>query len=125
MLFLEALVERSIKEAIEQGQFDNLPGAGRPLLLDDDSLVPENLRMSYRIMKMSGYLPEELQLRQDALNLQTLIIHATNTEERNGYHAELTLVKTKLVHAGFTIDFLDKSDYADAVKERLLKRNCK
>jgi hypothetical protein len=34
----EPLVERLIREARERGEFDDLPGAGRPLDLDDDEL---------------------------------------------------------------------------------------
>ena len=49
------LAERKIEEAIERGEFDDLPGAGRPLDLDDlDPLLPEELRMAYRILKNAG-----------------------------------------------------------------------
>jgi len=55
MLALELLAERKIAEAIERGEFDGLPGAGKPLHLDDDPLVPEELRMAYRILRNAGY----------------------------------------------------------------------
>jgi hypothetical protein len=61
MLALELLVERKIEEAIARGEFDDLPGAGRPLELDDDPLVPEDLRVAYRILKNAGYVPPEVQ----------------------------------------------------------------
>lgn len=32
----ESWIDRQIREAIERGEFDNLPGAGKPLHLDDD-----------------------------------------------------------------------------------------
>jgi Domain of unknown function (DUF1992) len=57
---LDALVERRIETAIARGEFDNLPGAGRPLAFDDDPLVPEELRVAYRLLKNSGYVPPEL-----------------------------------------------------------------
>ncbi len=56
---LAALVERRIEEAVARGEFDDLPGAGRPLDLDDDLLVPEELRVAHRILKNSGYVPPE------------------------------------------------------------------
>ena len=59
-LGLDALVERRIQAAIAHGEFDNLPGAGRPLDLDDDRLVPEELRVAYRLLKNAGYVPPEL-----------------------------------------------------------------
>jgi Domain of unknown function (DUF1992) len=55
MLALELLAERKIAEAIERGEFDDLPGAGKPLELEDDPLVPEELRMAYRILRNAGY----------------------------------------------------------------------
>lgn len=53
------LAERRIEEAIERGEFDDLPGAGQPLDLDDlDPLLPEELRMAYRILKNAGMSAE-------------------------------------------------------------------
>ena len=51
---LDLLAERKIAEAILRGELDNLPGAGRPLELDDDALVPEDLRIALRILKNAG-----------------------------------------------------------------------
>ena len=46
------LAERRIEEAVARGELDNLPGAGRPLDLDDeDPLWPEEVRMAKRILK--------------------------------------------------------------------------
>jgi hypothetical protein len=58
---LDALVERRIAEAIARGEFDDLPGSGRPLPLDDDPLVPEEQRVAHRILKNAGYIPPELE----------------------------------------------------------------
>ena len=60
MLALELLAERKIAEAVSRGEFDALPGAGRPLDLEDDALVPEELRMAYRILKNAGFTPKEV-----------------------------------------------------------------
>jgi hypothetical protein len=58
---LTALVERRIEEAVARGEFDHLPGAGRPLDLDDDLLVPEELRVANRILRNAGYVPPDAQ----------------------------------------------------------------
>ena len=59
MLALEWIAERRIEKAVSQGELDNLPGAGRPLELDDDALVPEDMRMAHRILKNADVpLPE-------------------------------------------------------------------
>jgi hypothetical protein len=54
MLIFELLAEKKILEAASRGELDDLPGAGRPLDLEDDALVPEDLRMASRILKNAG-----------------------------------------------------------------------
>jgi hypothetical protein len=56
----DLLAERRIAEAIARGELDGLPGAGRPLELDDDSLVPQELRAAHRILKNAGIAPPEV-----------------------------------------------------------------
>ena len=57
---LEFLAERKISQAIADGELDGLPGEGKPLDLDDDALVPEDLRLAYRILKNAGVTPPEV-----------------------------------------------------------------
>jgi hypothetical protein len=54
---LDFLVEQRLEEAVSRGELSNLPGEGRPLELDDDPLVPEELRLAYRILKNAGFDP--------------------------------------------------------------------
>jgi DnaJ-like protein len=56
---LDFLVERRLLEAVSRGELENLPGEGRPLELDDDALIPEDLRAAYRILKNAGFVPPE------------------------------------------------------------------
>lgn len=44
MMFIDKIAERHILEAESRGEFDNLPGAEKPLTLNDDSQVPAELR---------------------------------------------------------------------------------
>lgn len=53
------MAEQKIAEAMAKGEFDHLPGAGKPLVIEDLSHVPEELRMSYKLLKNAGILPEE------------------------------------------------------------------
>ena len=57
----ETLIEQRIREATERGEFEGLPGAGKPIELDDDLLVPEEVRVAHRILKNAGYVPPEAQ----------------------------------------------------------------
>ena len=48
-------IEEHIRRAIEQGKFDNLPGEGKPLTLDDNPYEDPEWRMAYRLLRESGY----------------------------------------------------------------------
>lgn len=82
MLLLDQITETRIREAMGRGEFDNLPGQGQPLSLDDDRLVPESLRAAYRILKNAGYLPPELEIRREIRNIEQLLIITEDETER-------------------------------------------
>jgi hypothetical protein len=66
------IAEEKIKQAMKDGEFDRLPGMGKPLKLDDLSGIPEELRMAYRIMKNAGYTEEETNVRKELMNIEDL-----------------------------------------------------
>lgn len=72
MDIFELIAERRIREAMERGEFDNLPLKGKPLPPDDERVPPE-LRMAYKILKNANVLPEELELKKSIHSLQELI----------------------------------------------------
>jgi len=74
MSSLDAIAERRIREAQERGEFDDLPGAGAPLELDDDALVPEDLRAAYRVLKNAGFLPAELEIHSEIREIEQLLL---------------------------------------------------
>ena len=51
------IADRKIEEAMEEGAFDQLAGAGRPLDLEEDPLVDPALRMAHRLLKNNGFAP--------------------------------------------------------------------
>jgi hypothetical protein len=69
---LEFLAERKIADAVSRGELDNLPGAGRPLELKDDALVPEELRLAFRILKNAGFVPPEVETLNEIAQLERL-----------------------------------------------------
>jgi hypothetical protein len=58
----QGIVDEIIREAMKQGEFEGLPGAGKPLELEDDMHVPEDLRLAHRILKQNGMTPEWIAL---------------------------------------------------------------
>ncbi len=65
MHFLELIAEQKIAEAERSGALRDLPGAGLPLDLYEDPLIPEDLRMAYRILKNAGIVPQEVTMLRD------------------------------------------------------------
>ncbi|PKL75243.1 MAG: DUF1992 domain-containing protein [Candidatus Melainabacteria bacterium HGW-Melainabacteria-1] len=76
----EHTIEQKIREAQSRGEFENLPGSGQPLQFEDQSDVPPESRMAYRLLKNAGYVPEDIQLRKDLYALQALIEETPLTE---------------------------------------------
>jgi DnaJ family protein C protein 28 len=63
----EDYVSEQIREAMERGEFDNLPGAGKPLNLDIDPYAGEKA-MGYHLLKTHGYAPKEVELAKEIRN---------------------------------------------------------
>ena len=76
---LHEIAEAKIKEALDAGLFDDLPGRGRPLVFDEPSGVAPELRAAYSLLKGANCLPEELELQQSLVRLRDLIA-ATDDE---------------------------------------------
>jgi TusA-related sulfurtransferase len=76
------IVEQRIKEALERGEFDNLPGQGEPLPLEDDSNVPEDLRLAYRILKNADCLPPELELKKEIRQMEDMLENIPDEREK-------------------------------------------
>lgn len=73
---IELIAERKIEEAMQEGKFDDLPGKGKPLPLDEEWFAPPELRPAIRLLKSAGVLPDWLErareierLREDAQRL--------------------------------------------------------
>ncbi len=82
MNIFSRIAEQRIRAAMENGEFDNLQQKGRPVHLEDDTWIPEDIRVAYRILKNSGYIPPELELRNEIMNLQELMHTIDDDEER-------------------------------------------
>lgn len=54
-----------IEEAINNGEFDNLQGQGKPLNLDYLTGIPQEMRAAYTVLKNAGIVPEEVHLLKE------------------------------------------------------------
>jgi len=90
------LVERRIRSAMAEGAFDDLPGQGQPLVLDDDALVPEELRVAHRVLKNAGYVPEALELRREIADIQRVLDRIMDGDSRRRANRRMALLRTRL-----------------------------
>jgi hypothetical protein len=65
--WIDIVAERRIVDAMNEGVFDNLPGKGKPLNLEDDLSVPAHLRIQAKILKNAGGVPEWIQIEKEWL----------------------------------------------------------
>lgn len=96
MYLLDKLAEEKINTAMQRGEFNNLPGAGLPLPDEDLSLVPEELRMTYKILKNSGYIPPELELHNQIHSLESLIQQNPDSSMKRQYLKKLHCLYLRL-----------------------------
>ncbi|GHI00272.1 DnaJ family domain-containing protein [Neobacillus kokaensis] len=82
MDMFQIISEDRIKKAYEDSEFDNLPGYGKPMKLEDLAGIPEELRMAYKLLKNAGYTQEESGLRQELMTIEDLINKCDDSKER-------------------------------------------
>jgi hypothetical protein len=90
------IAEQRIREAIERGEFRDLRGKGKPIVFEDETWVPEDLRPAYRILKNAGCLPQELELRKEVVTLRQLMETIDDDKERLRRIRELNFKLMKL-----------------------------
>lgn len=82
MSYLWRIAEERILDAQRAGAFNDLPGKGKPLQLEDMSWVPEDLRVGYHILKNAHVLPPEAELLKDIHTLEDLLKHVEDEGQR-------------------------------------------
>jgi hypothetical protein len=78
----QRIVEERIREAQKNGEFDNLPGRGEPLSLEDESHIPEDLRIAYKILKNADCLPPEILEKKEIYQMEELLASIPDEKER-------------------------------------------
>ena len=90
------IAENRIREAMEQGEFDNLPGAGEPLNLEEYFSTPEDVRMAYSVLKNANCRPLEVELLNEIARLEQAIAAAPDDAAREAHRRELANRRTEL-----------------------------
>jgi len=119
LAFIEIIAEERIRTAQENGEFDDLPGRGKPLDLNDDAHVPPELKMAWRVLKNAGCLPPELEAQREINSAIELLSAMTDEAERYRQMQRLNLMITRLNESRRRPVFLEaEQDYYNKIVAR-------
>lgn len=107
---LAAIAESKIAEAMKNGEFDDLPGQGKPLELEDPGAVPEELRMAYKILKNAGCIPPELEQRREIGQVADLLEGCADEREKLRQMKKLRFLLERLQNGSGRHALLEAND---------------
>jgi uncharacterized protein YutE (UPF0331/DUF86 family) len=79
---LDKIVEEMIKKAQERGEFDNLPGKGKPIDLTEYFEMPEDIRVAQAMLKNAGMTSREVDLLKEIAQLRQLLVRVVDEKKR-------------------------------------------
>jgi Domain of unknown function (DUF1992) len=122
---LRRLADRRIEDAMKEGKFDNLPGAGKPLDLEPMP-AEENARLTWwalRILKNNDFTPEEIRWRKAIDHLKSRLASATEEAEvirlvaqANELARKVNTLGTNAMKTGVAL--LDEAEYLQCLRDR-------
>lgn len=77
----DKLVESMIKDAQERGEFDNLPGKGKPIDLTAYFDTPEDIRVAQSVLKNAGMTSREVDLLKEIAELKKTLLVVVNEKK--------------------------------------------
>ena len=81
----DRIVEAIIKDAMERGEFDNLPGKGKPIDLTEYFETPEEVRLAHSILKNAGMSSREVELLKEIAELKH--VHSALLDEQKKWRS--------------------------------------
>ena len=115
------LVEQRILAAQKNGEFDDLEGSGQPIKYEDDSGVPEDLRMAYKMLKNADFAPPEIELKNQILKTEDLLGGMRDSKEKYKAIKKLNYLVTKLNCLRRTPINMEEPQYSGRIIDRLSK----
>lgn len=92
----EKIIEERIARAQKKGVFDDLPGYGKPVPLDSERRISEELRLAYKILKNADCLPPEIELKKKILLTEEILEGMEDTVEKYRLLKKLNFLIMKL-----------------------------
>lgn len=120
MFYWHKLADERIEKSMREGEFENLEGAGRPLRLEDDSMVPEDLRMAYKILRNSGHVPPQIADEKEIRTVVEMLEQCEDEQTRYRQMQKLNYLITRWnIRYGKPIRFEKEQVYYDKIVERV------
>lgn len=85
----DRLVESIINEAQERGEFNNLPGKGKPLDLTAYFETPDDVRMAYSILKNANVASLEAELLKEIAELKQVLASVLDEDKKKKIQKEI------------------------------------
>lgn len=119
----DKIVEERIRKAQRKGEFENLSGSGKPLKLEEDRHIAEELRLSYKILKNADCLPPEVELKKEIERSEDLLRGMEETAEKYSNLKKLNFLIMKLnTMRNKSVDFEIPQQYSASMVERFESR---
>lgn len=123
---LAFIAEQKILKAMEERDLNSPRWKNKPLPLEDDHLVPEDLKIAYKILKNSGYLPPELEERKEIRRIEDLIASTEDEHERLKQMKKLNVLLMKVEEKrAFRSNIATQDDYYRKVVEKISVKKTK
>lgn len=90
------IAEQKILQAMQERDLTDSKYKFKPLPLEDDSFIPKELKMVYKILKNSGFLPPEVEERKEVQRLEDLISATEDEHERLRQMKKLDVLLMKI-----------------------------
>lgn len=90
------VADKRLREAIAQGEFENLPGAGKALNLEQYFSAPEDLRLAFSLLKNAHCVPAEVELLNEVSRLRHAIAETADSSTRQDLLRILVDCQTEL-----------------------------
>jgi hypothetical protein len=124
MNILAVIAEQKILQAMQERDLSDSKYKYKPLPLEDDSFVPDDLKMAYKILKNSGFLPPEVEERKEIKRLEDLITSTSDEAERLRQMKKLDVLLMKVnAKRPFSSSISSQNDYYRNIVERITVRS--
>jgi hypothetical protein len=97
MSAVDDVIKQWVQRAEQSGALEDNPSHGKPLNMNDGYLdTPEEVRMTYKILKNAGYVPAEVQALKDLAALREALNDCTDEQEKRDLRVKIANTQQKV-----------------------------